>query len=235
MWDRHGVIRKNVGGVKVRVNCEIDTVNTLKKGMKIVLSIPHDERQEVLKHIHNFMDKPLAVDFNIDGAEQQARLQQISPEQRKKIYALFRDIASYTGNSAENEKETMKNLFIADTQYGAFSLSNCSWELASDFIEWMINFAFENGVGLSEHPLRTLEDIEKYVRMCLKHKVCSVCGKPGEIHHWDAIGIGRDRTKVDDSGHRKICLCRLHHSEAHTIGANGFEDKYHLYGVIWDG
>ena len=219
----------------MKVNCEIDTVNTLKKGMKIVLSIPHEERQDVLKQIHNFMDKPLVVDFGIDGAEQQARLQQISPEQRKKIYALFRDISAYTGNSPENEKENMKTLFIQQTHYEPFSLSNCSWQLAGDFIEWMINFAFENGIPLTEHPLRTLDDIEKYVRICLRHKICTICGQPGEIHHWDAIGQGRDRTRIDDSRLRKICLCREHHAEAHNLGVNAFEDKYHVYGVLWNG
>lgn len=219
----------------MRVNCEIAQINTLKKGMKIVLSIGEKETYSVMKQIYNFMDKPLIVDFNIDAVEQQARLNQISPEQRKKIYALFRDISSYTGNSPESEKENMKTLFIQQTHYEPFSLSNCDWKLASDFIEWLINFCFENGIPLSEKPSEMLDDIEKYVRMCLKHKICTICGKPGEIHHWDTIGMGRDRTKVDDSEHRKICLCRLHHTETHTIGINAFEDKYHVYGVLWNG
>lgn len=219
----------------MRVACEIDNIKTLKKGMKITLSIGEKEMPAVMKDIYRFMDKPLIVDFNIDAAEQQARLNQISPEQRRKIYALFRDISNYTGNSTENEKENMKTLFIQQTHYEPFSLSNCSWQLAGDFIEWMINFAFENGIPLTEHPLRTLDDIEKYVRICLKNKICTICGKPGEIHHWDTIGMGRDREKVDDSRHRKICLCRVHHAEAHNLGVNEFEDKYHVYGVIWDG
>ena len=219
----------------MRVACEIDNIKTLKKGMKITLSIGEKEMPAVMKDIYRFMDKPLVVDFNIDAVEQQTRLNQISPEQRKKIYALFKDIASYTGNSPESEKENMKTLFIQQTHYEPFSLSNCSWQLAGDFIEWMINFAFENGIPLTEHPLRILDDIEKYVRMCLKHKICTICGKPGEIHHWDTIGMGRDRTKINDTEHRKICLCRMHHTEAHTIGINAFEDKYHVYGVLWNG
>ena len=218
----------------MRVACEIDNIKTLKKGMKITLAIDDKNTLNVMQHIYNFMDKPLIVDFNIDGEEQQARLNQISPEQRKKIYALFRDIASYTGNTPEDIKETLKYHFVRETEYEPFSLSNCSWKLASDFMEWLLDFAFENGVGLSEHPLKTLDDIEKYVRICLKNKICTICGKPGEIHHWDAIGQGRDRTRIDDSRLRKICLCREHHREAHTIGVNAFEDKYHVYGVIWD-
>ena len=202
--------------------------------MKLTLSLDDEQTREIMKHIYNFMDKPITIELLIDDEEQTIRLQQITPEQRKKIYALFRDIASYTGNTPENEKENMKTLFIQQTHYEPFSLANCDWKLASDFIEWLINFCFENGIPLTEHPLRTLDDIEKYVRICLKNKICTICGKPGEIHHWDTIGMGRDREKVDDSRYRKICLCREHHREVHTIGVNAFEEKYHVYGVIWD-
>ena len=202
--------------------------------MKLTLSLNDEQTREIMKLIYNFMDKPITIELLIDDEEQAIRLQQITPEQRKKIYALFRDIASYTGNTPENEKENLKTLFIQQTHHEPFSLSNCSFELASDFIEWMINFCFENGIPISEHPLRTLDDIEKYVRMCLKHRICSICGRRGEIHHWDAIGQGRDRTKVDDSNNRKICLCREHHTEVHTIGVKSFQEKYHIYGVIWD-
>jgi len=218
----------------VRFKCEIDNIRTLKKGMKLTLSLDDEQTREIMKHIYNFMDKPITIELLIDDEEQAIRLQQITPEQRKKIYALFRDIASYTGNTPENEKENLKTLFIQQTHYEPFSLANCDWKLASDFIEWLINFCFENGIPLTEHPLRTLDDIEKYVRICLKNKICTICGKPGEIHHWDAIGQGRDRTRIDDSRLRKICLCREHHREAHTIGVNAFEDKYHVYGVIWN-
>ena len=218
----------------MRFKCEIDNIRTLKKGMKLTLSLDDEQTREIMKHIYNFMDKPITIELLIDDEEQAIRLQQITPEQRKKIYALFRDIASYTGNTPENEKENMKTLFIQHTHHEPFSLSNCSFELASDFIEWMINFAFENGIRLSEHPLNTLDDIERYVRMSLKHRVCAICGRRGEIHHWDSIGMGRDRTKVDDSSNRKICLCRTHHTEAHTLGVKSFEEKYHIYGVIWD-
>ena len=219
----------------MRVNCEIDNIKTLKRGMKITLSIGEKEVPDVMKDIYRFMDKPIIADFQVNAKEQMERLNQISPEQRKKIYALFRDISSYTGNSAENEKENMKTLFIQQTHYEPFSLSNCSWQLARDFIEWLINFAFENGIPLSEHPLETLSDIEKYVRMCLRHRICAVCGQPGEIHHVDVIGMGRNREMHDDSAHRKICLCRKHHSEAHQIGMDAFQDRYHVYGILWEG
>jgi len=219
----------------VRVNCEIDNIKTLKKGMKIVLSIGEKETYSVMKQIYNFMGKPIIVDFQIDTKEQMERLNQISAEQRKKIYALIRDIANYIGDSVDNTKENLKIEFVQQSEYEMFSLSNCSSALAGEFIDFLINFAFENGVPMSEHPFSRADDIDKYLIACLKHSVCCVCGQPGEVHHVETIGMGRKRAAVDDSGYEKICLCRRHHSEAHTIGMAAFEDRYYVHGIVWEG
>ena len=61
-----------------------------------------------------------------------------------------------------------------------------------------------------------------------------MCGRPGEIHHVDAIGMGRDRRRVDDRRMRKICLRREHHTEAHKIGQPAFMDKYHVHGIYYE-
>ncbi len=219
----------------MRFNCEIDNVKTLKKGMKITLAIDNKQTIEVMKYIYNFMDKPITVELMIDEKEQIERLKQITPEQRKKIYAILRDIEAYTGENVEKIKADTKASFISVTEYGDFSLSNCSKELAADYIEFLIRLAFELGVPLSENPIEGMVDIENYLKLCLDHRKCCVCGKPGEIHHVDAIGMGRDRTSIDDSQYRKMCLCRQHHAEYHNIGPEKFENKYHVYGVIWEG
>lgn len=219
----------------MRFNCEIDNVKTLKKGMKITLAIDDKQTIEVMKHIYNFMDKPIIVKLLIDEKEQRERLKQITPEQRKKIYGILRDIEAYTGENIEKIKADTKASFISVTEYGDFSLSNCSKELAADYLEYLIRLAFELGVPLSENPAEGLENIENYLKMCLDKRKCCVCGRPGEIHHVDTIGMGRDRIKVDDSEYRKMCLCREHHTEYHTIGPEEFEKKYHVYGVVWEG
>ncbi len=211
---------------------EVEQVRTLKKGMKIIFSIDDEHTKLVLKNIHNFMDMPIIVDLNIDADTQKERLGQISEEQRKKIYALIKDIAAYAGDSNESTKDTMKSIFCGEKEIENFSLSNCTRETASDFIEFLINFAFENGVALKESPRDYLDDIERYILVCIKNKVCAVCGKPAETHHWDAIGRGRDRRKYDDSDHRKITLCREHHTEVETIGRDTFAKKHHVIGVI---
>ena len=156
----------------------------------------------------------------------------ISAAQRKKIYATVRDIADFTGYLPEEEKEWMKYLHIIRTGGEYFSLSTCSMDTAREFINTILEYVIEHGIPLSEPGVDRTDDIGKYLYYCLKHKKCAVCGKSGEIHHVDAIGMGRNRRKVDDSSCCKICLCRMHHTIAHQRGMKAFEQMYHVYGIV---
>ena len=102
---------------------------------------------------------------------------------------------------------------------------------AREFINTILEYAIEEGIPLSDAGIERTDDVGKYLYFCIKHKKCAVCGKPGEIHHVDAIGMGRNRKKIDDSYHRKLCLCRLHHTIAHNRGMESFEKMYHVYGI----
>ena len=96
----------------------------------------------------------------------------------------------------------------------------------------LIEFSLEHGIQLSDLAINRTDDIGKYLYYCIKHKRCAVCGRLGEIHHVDTIGMGNDRRHVDDSEYRKICLCREHHIEVHKIGLNDFEKKHKVYGIV---
>ena len=157
----------------------------------------------------------------------------ISIEQRKKAYATIRDIADYTGYLPEEQKEWLKYLYISQTGGDYFSLSDCSMTTAREFISCILEWAIENGVPLSENAIERTDDIGRYLYYCLKARKCAVCGKDGEIHHEDAIGMGNDRRKLDDSNHKKICLCRLHHTIAHQKGVKAFTECYKVYGIIY--
>lgn len=156
----------------------------------------------------------------------------ISAAQRKKIYATIRDIADYTGYMPEEEKEWLKYLHISRTGDAYFSLSTCSMDVAREFINTILEYAIEHGIPLSERGVERADDIGRYLYYCVKHKKCAVCGRDGEIHHVDAIGMGRDRRTLDDSNSRKICLCRTHHTIAHQRGMRAFEQMYHVYGIV---
>lgn len=161
----------------------------------------------------------------------------ISAEQRKKAYATIADISKYTGDNPEWMKEYLKSLHMARTGCDEFSLSSKSQQSATmdearEFINTIMDFAIEHGVILDDLGINRTDDINRYIYCCIKHKKCAVCGRNGEIHHWDAIGMGNDRTEIDDSQKRKICLCRVHHTECHTIGNAEFEKKHKVYGII---
>lgn len=155
----------------------------------------------------------------------------ISALQRKKIYATIRDISDWTGYVPEEQKEWLKFLHTEQTGEPCFSLSNCSMDTAREFINTILEYALKEGVPLSEAGVYRTDDIGRYLYFCLKHKKCAICGLPGEIHHVDTIGMGRDRKQVDDSDYRKICLCRKHHTIAHTRGMDALEKMYHVYGI----
>jgi hypothetical protein len=155
----------------------------------------------------------------------------ISAEQRKKIYATINDIAAYTGEVSEIMKGWLKYLHIYRTGSEYFSLSRCSMDTAREFINTILDYALEMGIPLMDFALNRTDDIGHYLYACLKLKKCVICGRPGEVHHVDAIGMGNDRRTLDDSQHRKICLCRTHHTEAHTTGVDSFTNKYKVYGI----
>jgi hypothetical protein len=165
----------------------------------------------------------------------------LSGEQRKKIYAMFGEVADFMGEidfgGLEYVKNFLKGLFIEavkeDKGYGWFSLSNCSMELATEFIHFIIEFCLEHHIPTRDTLLHRYEDIERYMWACLKYKRCAICNEDGEVHHVDVIGMGNNRQTMNDAIHRKICLCRKHHRQAHNMGWPEFAEKYHVVGVIY--
>lgn len=157
----------------------------------------------------------------------------ISTLQRKKIYASVRDFSVFTGYTPEEAKEVLKFLYVERTGREYFSLSDCTMDTAREFINFIVDICLENGIILSDSLCERTEDIEYMLRSCLRNRRCSICGRKGEVHHWDAIGMGNDRKHYDDSTNRKICLCRKHHSLAHSYGRERFMQVYHVFGIYY--
>ena len=162
----------------------------------------------------------------------------ISSEQRKKIYALINEISDFAGEMPEYTKRLFKLKFISEQMKGLaddiFSLSDCDMTLAKDFITYLVDFVIEHDIPCSV-PLRELcEDITRYVWACAKNKKCVVCGQRAELHHYDALGMGADRTEAIHEGLRAYPLCREHHTEAHALGCKAFDEKYILKPIVID-
>ena len=200
---------------------KINQYRERKDGTDLIVSVPELKLGDLLirKKIQN-------AEIRFDDGRH------ISAEQRKKAYATIRDIADWTGYLPEEMKEILKYQHMMRTGDAYFSLSNCSMDTAREFINTILEFALENGIPLSEDALNRTDDIGRYLYYCLLHKKCAICGRDGEIHHEEAIGMGNDRTKIDDSGYKKICLCRMHHTIAHQMGIKRFRQAYKVYGII---
>ena len=146
----------------------------------------------------------------------------ISAEQRRKIYAIIRDIAFWCGDNPEWIKEYFKFNFCGEFGIEYFSLSDCEKSVARDFISY-----------LRDTLLNVTDDIGRYLYSCLENRKCAICNAPGEVHHVDRIGMGRDREQIVHIGLKAICLCRKHHDEAHRHEKELF-DKYKIYGIELD-
>lgn len=159
---------------------------------------------------------------------------EITAEQRRKIFALIRDISVWCGHEPEYIRAFMEFEYRIEKDIEPFSLSDCDVTTAREFINYLINFCFENDVPTKKPLLTQADDIGKYLYYCLEHRKCAICNAPADVHHVDTIGMGNNRQKVIHMGKSAIALCRAHHTEAHTIGANRFFDKYKVFGIKLD-
>lgn len=157
----------------------------------------------------------------------------ISSDQRKKIYALCRDISDYTGHDVEDLKENiLKAGFMIKEDRDYFSLSDVDMTTARYFIEYILEFCFEWDVPLNEKTVALAREVNNYLYLCLRYRRCAVCGRYADIHHHEnLVGMGMDRAKHNHEDSRYIALCRTHHTECHTIGHKTFENKYKLAAI----
>ena len=162
----------------------------------------------------------------------------ITNEQRRKAWALMTEIAAYQGESKEEvyrEQQTaftLKHLELL--QDGLFHLSSATVSTARAYITMLVEIIIEYGIPTKEPLYGLCDDIARYVYACLMNKKCAVCGRKTELHHVDAVGMGRDRREINHVGMRALPLCREHHEEAHMVGNTAFLERYHLEPIAID-
>lgn len=156
----------------------------------------------------------------------------ITPDQRKKIYALINDLCEYTGDVPEYWKEQFK--FMVEITFGIdhFSLSDCSVTVGNYMILTILNFLFEHDIPFKTKTWDSIPDSFPKQMLCIKNKRCVICGKPADIAHYNTVGMGRNRNKINHVGMYIMTLCRIHHDEQHHYmrykGLNDFFEKYHI-------
>ena len=200
-----------------------DVVEERDDGVTVFVPFPHDKK------------KPEGYQ-SVVGVELVDK-RHISADQRKKAYVLISYIAAWWGYTPlEAMKEMLKLMFVgeAETLRRTFSLSDCDMTTARLFITYLIDFCILHGVDVGEPLYQLSEDIPRYVWACLMNKRCAVCGRKAELHHVDAVGMGRNRKEICHIGMRALPLCREHHTEIHAVGREDFLKRYFLGPVRID-
>jgi len=183
-----------------------------------------------------------------DGCADEVRVfwsdsEEITPDQRKKIFAIVGEIACWSGYAPEDARKGLTADFLRENiqqlQLSAVSLAmggGCDKGTASLYIEYLIAFCLENGVPTSRPLQEYADDLERYTYAALLHKRCLVCGRKADMHHAEGsmIGMGYNRDTKPQIGDRVMPLCREHHMEYHSIGGTAFEEKYHCKAVAMD-
>lgn len=161
-----------------------------------------------------------------------------TPEQIRKAWALMGEIAEYQGQSKDDVYKEQSSAFsikhLEILQGQLFHLSSATVTMARDFITLLVEIIIEYGIPTKDPLYSMCDDIRRYVYACLMHKKCAVCGRRTELHHVDAVGMGRNRHEIDHIGMRALPLCREHHDEAHRTGNDALMAKYHLESIEID-
>lgn len=186
----------------------------------LMVFVPYGDPEKIIKRRYDEVQVGLP-----DG-------RRISPEQRRKAYALMREIGEFYGYEQSEIKDVMKHDFVANhlkqLQRELFSLSDCDVTTAKEFISYLIDFILRNDIP-THVPLASLaDDIDRYMYSCLMRRKCCICGQKADIHHWTRIGMGANRKTVIHEGMPLEPLCRGHHTECHTMAQEEFDERYHI-------
>lgn len=159
----------------------------------------------------------------------------LSEKQRRSCYAMIREIADWMGEQPESAKEFLKVDFMRGElveMSRMFSLANAPMSIVAAFQSWLARFIVRNEIPTRMPLLEYVDDVDDYVYGCIIEKKCPICGRKADLHHIDAVGMGRNREEIVHEGLEVISLCREHHTEMHTAGKAEFLRKYHLNGGV---
>ncbi|PNZ27690.1 hypothetical protein CD122_05970 [Staphylococcus rostri] len=153
----------------------------------------------------------------------------ISSDQRKKIFALCRDIELHWGEPVESTRRIFQSELEIMNGYDHISLSNCSMKVARELIELIIAFMFRHQIPMQVETSMLLKEDKALLYWATVNRNCVICGKPrAELAHYEAVGRGFNRKKMNHYDKHVLALCRTHHDEQHAIGVKSFDKKYHL-------
>lgn len=153
----------------------------------------------------------------------------LSIEQRKKIFAMCRDIEMHWGEPVESLRKRFQAELEIMNGYEEISLRDCSMKVARELIELIIAFMFHHQIPMRMETSKLMSGDQAMLYWATVNRNCVICSTPGsDLAHYEAVGRGMNRNKMNHYDKHVLALCRRHHNEHHAIGVKSFDDKYHL-------
>lgn len=173
------------------------------------------------------LDKDMQL-YNVTVEFHDPRL--ISHDQRKKWFALIRDISLYTGYPVDYLHTLFKTMYSIYYEKEQISMSNTDMTTAKEMIDFLLTWAFDFGIPLAEDTGKLFQGEELWTYQCFKNRICVVCGKKADRHHalGSKVGMGHNRNKINNVGRKFIPLCRVHHNEIESGSEKEFCEKHHI-------
>ncbi|WP_407855611.1 putative HNHc nuclease [Enterococcus hailinensis] len=209
----------------------VRVVGKQKNGDYIVRAADEDSQEELEGLIAQRKTLLTAQAFNPN---------KITRPQQKIAHALIRDINDYSNNERfiQNEEDELKIKFCIDRGLPfekLFYLSNCSKDLATQFISWLVEYCFHHDIPFDGKSLYLVHDLNRKLFLSALHNRCFVTQARRQdavlhIHHVNAVGIGK-RSKVDHRGRYYMILRAELHNEIHQLGYEKFCEKWHVGAI----
>ena len=164
----------------------------------------------------------------------------ISDEQRKLLFALWRDYESYTGVPIDAVEAWFKYQYMLHADLDrlpSVSRGRMSKHLATDFITFTLEYYLNNGIPFAQADWYKGADVARVCYAMLMKRICFACGKEkSDVHHLNGstVGMGNDRSKVSHIDKHVVCLCRECHGKIHQGGEQAFFNKHHIAPIKLD-
>ncbi|MGS0654903.1 putative HNHc nuclease [Staphylococcus arlettae] len=154
----------------------------------------------------------------------------ITGKQRRKIFALVRDIYEYYGQPMDYLRYMFQKQLEFLKGYEPISLSSCKRSQASELIELILDFIFANNIPMRIATSKLMTNDKYFLYKSTVNRKCVICGaENADLAHRYAVGRGLNRNEIDHYDNQVLALCRSHHTKQHQIGIESFNNKYHLH------
>lgn len=153
----------------------------------------------------------------------------ITDKQRRKIFALLNDIYNHFAQPLDYLRYMFQKQLEFIKGYEPISLSNCSRRQAGELIELILDFIFTNNVPMNKATSDLMSNDKYFLYKSTINRTCVICGSPNsDLAHYQAVGRGRNRNKINHYGNKVLALCRKHHNRQHDMGMSSFNKLHHL-------